>query len=96
MLKTHCFECHGAAKRSGLDMRSNESLMAGGAKGKVIVPHDPGKSRLYLYASYEGEKKMPPTGKIPDEDLETLRVWIEAGGSLQGVEEAAGAAKNAA
>jgi mono/diheme cytochrome c family protein len=96
VLKTHCFECHGAAKRSGLDMRSHESLMAGGANGKVIVPHDPGRSRLYEYASYEGEKKMPPTGKIPDEDLETLRVWIEAGGSLLGVEEAAGAAKNAA
>jgi mono/diheme cytochrome c family protein len=96
VLKTYCFECHGAPKRSGLDMRTHESITAGGANGKVIVPHEPYKSKLYVYASYEGEKKMPPTGKIPEADLETLRQWIEAGGSLVGVEEAAGAAKNAA
>ncbi len=96
VLKTYCFECHGAPKRSGLDMRTHESITAGGANGKVIVPHDPGKSKLYLYASYEADKKMPPSGKIPEADLDTLRAWIEAGGSLQGVEEAAGAAKNAA
>ena len=96
VLKTHCFECHGAPKRSGLDMRTHETITAGGANGKVIVPHEPAKSRLYLYATHEHDKKMPPTYKIPDTDLETLRQWIEAGGSLLGVEEAAGAAKNAA
>jgi mono/diheme cytochrome c family protein len=96
VLKAHCFECHGAPKRSGLDMRTQETLMAGGANGKVIVPHDPGKSRLYLYATHEAEKKMPPTYKIPDADLETLRAWIESGGSLEGVQEAASAAKDAA
>ena len=36
----------------------------------------------------------PPKEKISEDDLETLRAWIAAGGSLEGVEEAAGIAKN--
>src|SRR4029078_5718450 len=46
ILKANCFECHGAAKRSGLDMRTHESLMASGAHGKVIVPHDHAKRSI--------------------------------------------------
>jgi mono/diheme cytochrome c family protein len=97
ILKANCFECHGAPKRGGLDMRTPDSLAAGGAKGKVIVPHEPDKSRLYLNAMQEGEVKMPPAprAKLSEADLETLRAWIEAGGSLEGVEEAVGAAKSA-
>jgi mono/diheme cytochrome c family protein len=97
ILKTNCFECHGAQKRGGLDMRTPETMKAGGNRGKVIVPHDPDKSPLYLNATYENEVKMPPPprGKISDADLDVLRQWIESGGSLEGVTEAADAAKDA-
>jgi mono/diheme cytochrome c family protein len=60
ILKANCFECHGAPKRSGLDMRTPDSLAAGGSKGKVIVAHEPEQSRLFLYAMQEGDVKMPP------------------------------------
>ena len=97
ILKTNCFDCHGAAKRSGLDMRTHETLMAGGANGKVIVPHEPAKSRLYLYASQTGSVKMPPppNEKLDEDDLKTLYDWIVSGGSLEGVKAAAAAAKSA-
>jgi len=97
ILKTNCFDCHGAAKRSGLDMRTHESLMAGGVNGKVIVPHEPAKSRLYLYASQSGSVKMPPppNEKLDEDDLKTLYDWIVSGGSLEGVKAAAAAAKSA-
>jgi len=97
VLKANCFECHGALKRGGLDMRTPQSLAAGSTRGKVIVAHDPDKSLLYRHATYENEVKMPPPprGRIPESDLETLRQWIEAGGSLEGVDEAAGAARDA-
>jgi mono/diheme cytochrome c family protein len=90
VLKANCFECHGALKRGGLDMRTPQSISAGGNRGKVIVPHDPDKSPLYLNATYEHEIKMPPPprGRISEADLDTLRQWIEAGGSLEGVDEA--------
>src|SRR5688572_7262766 len=86
ILKTNCFDCHGAAKRSGLDMRTHESLTAGGTNGKVIVPHEPAKSRVYLYASQTGSVKMPPppNEKLDEDDLKTLYDWIVSGGSLEG------------
>jgi mono/diheme cytochrome c family protein len=97
VLKANCFECHGASKRGGLDMRTPATLKAGGAKGPVIVAHDPDKSRLYLYAAYEQDVKMPPPprGRITDAELDTLRAWIEAGGSLEGVDDAQAAARSA-
>jgi mono/diheme cytochrome c family protein len=97
ILKTNCFECHGALKRGGLDMRTPESITAGGTHGKVIVAHDPDKSPLYLNATYEREIKMPPPprGRIADADLDIPRQWIEAGGSLEGVEAGGGAANDA-
>src|SRR4029450_11809120 len=41
ILKANCFECHGAPKRSGLDMRTPESLGAGGSEGQGIVGAQP-------------------------------------------------------
>jgi hypothetical protein len=98
ILKTNCFECHGATKRSGLDMRTHASITAGGSKGRVIVPHKPEESRLYLFATHEQETKMPPAPreKLSNGDLDVLRQWIDAGGSLEAVEEANNVAKNAA
>jgi mono/diheme cytochrome c family protein len=97
ILKANCLECHGETKRGGLDLRTPDSLLAGGAKGRVVIPHDPEKSRLYQYATTEHEGRLPlaPDAKISEADLETLRAWIEAGGSLAGVLEAGGRAGGA-
>ena len=59
ILKKNCFECHGDAKRGGLDMRTHEALTKGGATGPVVVPHEPEKSRLYRLASHMDEPHMP-------------------------------------
>lgn len=97
VLKANCFDCHSETKRGGLDLRTSASLLAGGAKGKVVVPHNPETSRLYLYATTEHEGRLPlaPSARLSETDLETLRTWIEAGGSLDGVDEAGGAVKAA-
>ncbi len=87
VLKANCFECHGDAKRGGLDLRTPRALIAGGATGKVVVAHDPEKSRLYQYAVTEHEGRVAARAgdaKIAEPDLDTLRAWIEAGGSLDG------------
>ncbi len=97
ILKVSCFECHGAAKRSGLDMRTHASITAGGSKGRAIVPHKPQESLLYRFATQAHEIKMPPPPgeRLNEADLDVLFRWIEAGGSLEGVEEAANAQKSA-
>jgi mono/diheme cytochrome c family protein/cytochrome c553 len=91
ILKENCIDCHGESPKAGLDLRTVQSLRAGGENGPVIVPHQPPKSRLYLLVSHAEQPAMPrKKPKLPEADLETLRLWIEDGGSLEGVEEAAG------
>src|SRR5215475_15877210 len=86
ILRQNCFGCHGAGKMSGLDLRTAESVLAGGDNGKVIEPFDAGASRLYQFITHQAKPTMPPGKKIPDAAIETLRRWIEAGASFDGFE----------
>ncbi|HEU4386465.1 MAG TPA: PSD1 and planctomycete cytochrome C domain-containing protein [Blastocatellia bacterium] len=87
ILKQNCLICHGAAKTSGLDLRSAASVRAGGDHGKVIVPSDADRSRLYRYVSHLDKPSMPPGKKLAQADIDTLRRWIDAGASFEGFEE---------
>src|SRR5215470_17388871 len=86
VLKQNCFGCHGAAKTSGLDLRTAEGALAGGENGIVIVPADPQASRLYQFITHQEKPTMPPGKKLADADIETLRRWIAAGASFDGFE----------
>ena len=86
IMQKHCAECHAAgqqgAKASGLLMDSYESLMKGTEFGPVIKPGSAMASSLYILVS--GKDKLTitmPHGKEPlsDEEIETIRVWIENG-----------------
>jgi len=79
VLQKNCFPCHGSAKTSGLDLRTAETALAGGLHGAVIVANDPEQSRLYKLITHVAEPAMPPGKKLSDDDIETLRIWIEAG-----------------
>ncbi len=86
IIQNHCAECHVAGKQgaraSGLLMDSYESLMKGTPFGPVIHPGSAMSSSLYILVS--GKDKLTitmPHGKEPlsDEEIETIRVWIENG-----------------
>ena len=69
VLKANCFECHADARRGGLDLRTAQGLAAGGATGKVVVAHDPEKSRLFVSRApaaprFGGPKAGPPYGRF--------------------------------
>ncbi len=83
ILKQNCLACHGAALRmSKLDLRTRESVLRGGERGPAIIPHNPGRSLLYKFVSHQEKPEMPPGGKLTDEEVDTLRRWIVAGGDL--------------
>src|SRR5215475_7810157 len=94
ILEQNCFACHGAAKMSGLDLRTAESALAGGDKGKVIEPSDADASRLYQFVTHQAKPTMPPGKKLPDAAIETLRRWIEAGAPFDGFEKDVAAGKD--
>ena len=83
ILKQNCFACHGAAlQMSKLDLRTRESVLRGGERGPAIVPHNVRTSLLYRFVSHREKPEMPPGGKLTDEEIDTLRRWIVAGGDL--------------
>lgn len=81
VFEASCTLCHepGNAK-GGLDLSTFEALMRGGGSGAVVVPGDAEGSRLYRLTARLERPFMPRGGgAIPDEDLEVLRAWIDAG-----------------
>jgi hypothetical protein len=82
ILKQHCVNCHGNDKqKSGLNLATFAALKQGGAGGDVLKPGDPDKSRVFTLTAHKEEPKMPPSGqKIPDAQIEILRLWVEQGG----------------
>jgi mono/diheme cytochrome c family protein len=89
LFKTNCLECHGEAKKGGLDLRTHATLIKGGVSGRVVIPHEPAQSKLFKLVMHEDEPPMPnKRPKLSAQDLNLIRDWIEDGGSLEEVDEA--------
>src|SRR5205823_2821898 len=76
-----CFACHGQSRKSGgLRLNTFSNLMAGGGSGAVLKPGDPANSRLYQLVSHQQQPHMPPKSPLlPQDSLDIIRKWIEAG-----------------
>src|SRR5262245_49675889 len=82
VLKQRCLGCHESKlKTSGLDLSSLEEALKGGTRGPALVPNQPNESLLFKRVR-AGE--MPPTGALPQEEIEALRLWIQAGAPWTG------------
>ena len=83
LLATHCYECHSPQKKvpeAALRLDSLKGILAGGYSGPAIVPGSPEDSLLARAVSYrEVDLRMPPDGKLADEQIEDLRKWIRMG-----------------
>lgn len=81
LLVEHCYECHsGNAERieGSLFLDSRKAHLTGGDSGPAIVPGDADDSLLIESVRYESYE-MPPKGKLPDKDIETLVRWVNMG-----------------
>jgi len=81
VLAEHCYSCHSAdAKKlqAGLRVDSRAALLAGGDSGASLVPGEVEASLLIEAVRYEAYE-MPPSGKLPDQQIAALEKWVEMG-----------------
>src|SRR6266699_3097324 len=77
MFEQRCIACHSKKASGGLDLRTLESVMAGGTNGKVVEPGKPDASRLWKMID---SGAMPMGSKSLSLDEKSLvREWIEKG-----------------
>src|SRR4029077_12335370 len=81
VIVNRCFKCHGEKKQSnGLRLDSRGTALKGGATGPALVAGKPNESLLVqAVAQTHAELKMPPSGKLPDAAVNTLRQWVADG-----------------
>ena len=87
LLAARCLKCHGDAPgKGGLLLSSQSGLSAGGDSGPVIVPGKPDESLLISAVRYQNAQlRMPPDGKLADEDIARLERWVQEGATSDGL-----------
>ena len=81
ILDKRCVRCHGGEKVEGeLNFATRELMLKGGVSGKVIDWENHAKSLMLVAINYtDFEYEMPPTGKLPQKEIETLTKWVASG-----------------
>jgi hypothetical protein len=86
ILDANCIECHQPGgigyEKSGLDMRTYDSLMKGTKYGPVIIPGDSYDSVLIELIEHRADPKINmPYHKISlsQPNIDTLKTWIDKG-----------------
>ncbi len=80
ILERRCLGCHGDAKQGGLDLRTREAAMTGGARGPVLVPGNAGESRLFRVIAGLEQPAMPVSGQaVPAAEVAVIKGWIDQG-----------------
>jgi hypothetical protein len=76
-----CWNCHGAASQlSGLDLRTRDTALSGGARGPAVVPGRGEESRLYRVLAGLDNPKMPMGGgAVTEAEIAAVRTWIDDG-----------------
>ena len=81
LLAQNCYQCHSEQAKilySNLRVDGRAALLNGGDRGPAIVPGDPNSSQLIQAVHYEN-LKMPPAGRLSEDQIEVLVRWVEMG-----------------
>ncbi len=83
-----CQACHSAQLATAeLDLSSAEGFVNGGASGPLIDRERPSESALLKVVRYDEKLKMPPMGKLADDEIELLEQWVRSGAHWPGAEQ---------
>ena len=71
----NCLACHAEAAQAGLDLRTVESILKGGASGPAVVP---GNSADSLLMDKIVSGQMPPgPNRLAEAQIDIIRTWID-------------------
>ena len=85
VLANKCQACHNSGlKTAGLDLSSAEGFAKGGQSGPVVAGEEPAESRFLEVIRYRERIKMPPGGKLPEDEIASLAAWVETGAHWPG------------
>src|SRR5258708_24932589 len=81
LLPPKCFSTtHQPAGGGALERPAKKALIKGGGGAPAISITKPEESLLIQSLSYRLDTlKMPPAGKLPEDEIETLTAWAKAG-----------------
>jgi cytochrome c553 len=81
LLVENCFKCHTGPKlKANLALDNRAAVLKGGDTGPALVPGEPGKSLIMKAIGYQDpELRMPPRGKLSDQQIADVAAWITMG-----------------
>ena len=81
LLRNQCLKCHNPDKLKGdLDLSTYSGALKGGGSGVVLIGGNPDGSKLFKSITHAEEPNMPPnSGKIPDQEIASIKAWITGG-----------------
>jgi mono/diheme cytochrome c family protein len=80
LLANNCFNCHGPRTQlAGLNLSTAADFFKGGDNGPVVANGEPENSRIVQVVGYQGKIKMPPAGKLSDQEIADLKSWVKMG-----------------
>ncbi|HAP07153.1 MAG TPA: hypothetical protein DCR20_04970, partial [Planctomycetaceae bacterium] len=88
LLQRRCVECHSTAAASengDLDLETVEGIAAGGSRGVLFsgAGADGGSGLLLQAVEYANpDLQMPPTGRLPADEIGRLQHWVRSGAQL--------------
>jgi mono/diheme cytochrome c family protein len=89
LLARHCVDCHGARlPRGKLRLDTAAAAIKGGRSGPAVVPGKADESLLLDAVTGDGGTERMPLKRPPlsDEEIATLRAWVEQGAKAPAVE----------
>ncbi len=75
-----CIACHGPQRQQNdLRLDAPAFVLKGGTSGPALVSGDPDHSLIVQCVRYTGPIKMPPAGRLKEEEITDLTTWVKRG-----------------
>src|SRR5436190_14567125 len=76
---SQCATCHGGKMHmGGLNLSSPANILHGGDSGSILGK----ESKLLQAIGYQANIKMPPQGKLKDQEIADITEWVNAGAPM--------------